>query len=60
MANERLKPCPFCACEYIEIYKTDKIGLYIAQCMICGAKSGIRENAERAIEAWNRRANNGE
>ena len=64
-----LKPCPFCGGE-AELKKymcsLGNDGYYVVECKICGAKgkairntSFISENDEkRAIEAWNRRADN--
>lgn len=52
---DKLKPCPFCGYEKIDIEKFDDIGLFMAICPRCGAKSGILENHKRVAEAWNRR-----
>ena len=59
--DEKLKPCPFCGYEKIEIEKNDDIGtgLFMAICPRCSAKSAILETPKRVAEAWNRRADDG-
>ena len=65
-----LKLCPFCGGDAEEKYiKRKKIFVsmrfpynthyvYI-KCKVCGATSSICVSIEEAIEAWNRRADNG-
>lgn len=65
-----LKPCPFCGGEAEELYiKRKKLFAkffppytshfaYI-RCKVCVATSGLKWTRENAIEAWNRRADNG-
>ena len=73
---KELKPCPFCGGENIEIStckeledcanfeECQSIGFYSIVCNInkggCGASSGYYPTVEEAIEAWNRRTNDGE
>ena len=65
-----LKPCPFCGGKAQEkfvkrpgLFPTLKFPytthtVYI-RCEVCLASSGVRFVREEAIEAWNRRADNG-
>lgn len=65
-----LKPCPFCggeASEVINILEADpEMALagvtednWKVLCLKCLGCGGIRRTAEEAIEAWNRRAEDG-
>jgi Lar family restriction alleviation protein len=49
-----LKPCPFCGSESAEAERA--FGFYWIGCHNCGAKGGSDLLKEKAIEAWNRRA----
>ncbi len=52
---ETIKKCPFCGSSNIRI--DDVVwGMYWAVCLECGAKSGDKASRKKAIEAWNRRA----
>ena len=57
---DKLKPCPFCGgLAWVQhcFYQTAEV-----VCVNCGAKGTAccgENNEERAIEAWNRRADNG-
>lgn len=60
-----LKPCPFCGCTRIEVYPNPNnelryygIEQYKVSCVNCAAQL-YRGEKEEAIEAWNRRADNG-
>ena len=55
--NTELKPCPFCGGKNIEIVK----GKYFwrGTCCSCGATSPYSHYKKTAIEAWNRRATDG-
>ena len=66
-----LKPCPFCGCEAILI-TSPSIGIVYIQCQSCQAMVGRKRkiissmigkeyfaNKEEAVEAWNRRADDG-
>ena len=55
-----LKPCPFCGCTDIRVARdTDAIiERHRAICFKCSAQM-YRGTAEKAIEAWNRRAEDG-
>jgi Lar family restriction alleviation protein len=71
--NEKLKPCPFCGGEAkVKVTKKDYIGFTIWCACKCGARTegfcpdtnkeddtmeNIEECKKRAIETWNRRAN---
>lgn len=54
-----LKPCPFCGGSAF-IPKSDSGDLlpWVA-CIECGVETDCYETVEKAIEAWNRRADNG-
>lgn len=71
---EKLKPCPFCGGKagldfaHKNFVYTDDNGIaretgffYTVKCLdeVCGCAIGIYSDAEMAIEAWNRRANDG-
>lgn len=51
---QELKNCPFCGNEA----QTDFIEgeSYIIECYVCRAETGIKDSADQAIAAWNRRA----
>ena len=57
---DELKPCPFCGSDRIEI---DDLGYqetpcWFVACNNCGAEISGFLYLSRAIEAWNRRADN--
>ena len=57
---EKLKPCPFCGGE-ASLFTTDEIGYlgsdrFTTKCNGCFCGTGHYAGPERAIEAWNRRA----
>lgn len=57
-----LKPCPFCggkAKSRVDYKKETETYEWIVECIICSARTGFRKELEDAVEAWNRRANNG-
>ena len=65
-----LKPCPFCGGKMVEVLnrleeepEMELIGLtednWNVLCRDCFGFGGTRRTAEEAIEAWNRRADNG-
>lgn len=54
----KLKPCPFCGrteLEIVIVYGED----YYVGCLTCTACGQSCETYEEAIEAWNRRAEDG-
>ena len=53
-----LKPCPFCGSENVRVrdYSDPMIYYYFVICKECKSKSGNFGIKEKAIEAWNRRA----
>lgn len=53
--NEKLKPCPFCGSSMCQIYRSIGESVYV-RCNTCNSTSGIKENIDAAIKAWNRRA----
>ena len=58
MDNElKLKPCPFCGGEAILVkdFCSFKDWNY-ARCESCGAMTSVADDAYKAIEAWNMRA----
>ena len=59
-----LKPCPFCGGQAKAFY-CEESGTFDVQCQACGAipyigyrRSGM--SPDKVIEAWNRRANDGD
>ncbi len=65
MENKKLKPCPFCGSESIDMYCYDPYDGYQGNlsrweicCMSCEVKLE-RVKREDAVNAWNRRANDG-
>ena len=58
---DELKPCPFCGGKaYLDLYILPKYE-YVIRCNVCSLEFGLYlgRNKEEAIEAWNRRADNG-
>ena len=67
-----IKPCPFCGSKNIRI-NAYGFGYYSVECLSCGVETerykniskylegnlSIEKKAKKAIEAWNRRADNG-
>ena len=56
-----LKPCPFCGCSATVLAKqiySEKI-LFVVACDVCGGKTRGFHGSKEAIEAWNRRVDNG-
>lgn len=52
-----LKPCPFCGGEArVNAYGFNQ---YSVECKICWAETPRKSGIENAIEAWNRRVDNG-
>lgn len=58
-----LKPCPFCGGTQQHIETDGRLwfdyGVLYSVACLCGARSYQALTEERAIEAWNRRGNNG-
>ena len=56
-----LKPCPFCGSAVCEenIWEHSGGGYYQVQCENCGSMTDFVFGRDKAIEAWNRRAENG-
>lgn len=56
-----LKPCPFCGgeadCNNVAFEKGNK-KMWAVECIECGVVSNFFYTEEKAIEAWNRRAEN--
>ena len=50
----KLKPCPFCGSDMCQTYLLGD-SVYV-RCNMCNSTSGVKENREIAIKAWNRRA----
>ena len=56
-----LKPCPFCGSNAIRVEAQllgSKVYCY-AVCCYCKGQTGTHNTGDRAIEAWNMRANDG-
>lgn len=60
-----LKPCPFCGAREHDEDQPINVGWVIeldawqVSCDRCGASGGINDGRAEAIEAWNRRAEDG-
>jgi Lar family restriction alleviation protein len=56
------KTCPFCGSDSIEVYTHygESVGIqyggYYPECTVCGCRLDYYETREKALEAWNRRA----
>lgn len=50
-----LKPCPFCGNNQAFI-ETEYYGLFVVKCGYCHIRTAVEQVKEKAIEAWNRRA----
>lgn len=55
---QELKTCPFCGGE-AKTVKSTFSGLFLVYCKHCYATSKLLPSVEVAIEAWNRRVDNG-
>lgn len=68
MSEHKLKPCPFCGVEGISLHLSRERDApqmewqYQIVCDAtlggCGCSGSFSDNAQEAIKAWNRRANN--
>lgn len=61
---EPWKPCPFCGAKWNRLFVVEnEIGWFYVECSAndngCGAEGPIAISEDDAINAWNRRANNG-
>lgn len=58
-----LKPCPFCgggnAGVMVRLPLNNELVAYYACCFECGARTAAQVDEQLAIEAWNRRAEDG-
>lgn len=54
--SKDLKPCPFCG--GVAMISKDMIGDYRVECYHCFAHTFYEDSEEKAIEEWNRRADN--
>lgn len=60
ITGNKLKPCPFCGCEFINVMKIKEDGFrdtsgYFLECPECEIETPIYDTLEEAIEKWNRR-----
>lgn len=51
---EKLKPCPFCGSNAVEILPYEDV-LYYAECRRCFTTSAVKRTREQAIALWNMR-----
>ena len=55
MDKIELKPCPFCGSKEVYLDKPDTHCFYVF-CANCGVNGTTANTRERAVKAWNRRA----
>ncbi len=55
MSEIKLKPCPFCGSDNVDIYKHKNENKCVV-CYKCYSGSGNYMTDDLAVEAWNRRA----
>lgn len=57
---DKLKPCPFCGSSNIKLVDSPLgiIGAYYCVCNRCNINTAVYTSKEKAIKAWNRRAEN--
>lgn len=54
----KLKPCPFCGSEMIQVEELSIPGLWCATCLICTCVGpGTNRTPDQAARAWNKRYN---
>ena len=54
MNRSNLKPCPFCGSWVCQTYLAGN-SVYV-RCNMCNSTSGLADDWEAAVKAWNRRA----
>ena len=54
----KLKPCPFCGSDELEL-ALNGIGNWSVSCLGCGATGRDERKADKAVEVWNRRYEEG-
>jgi hypothetical protein len=54
MANEQIKPCPFCASLEVEICRTNESACWV-RCADCGTDAPAGKTRKTAIFIWNSR-----
>ena len=58
-----LKPCPFCGGKnnviMVKMPLYDEFSEFYVLCFVCGARTGLQISKQEAIEAWNRREEDG-
>ena len=55
--TEKLKPCPLCGRDYLNIRKKESCSetIYVVYCESCGSMADSYDTPKEAIEAWNMR-----
>lgn len=56
---DKLKPCPFCGYEYVDIDGNGSGDFWWGVCGNCGTEGPVRKSLKEATEAWNRRTEEG-
>lgn len=59
MSGTELKPCPFCGGKAILEKESNMYLWYFVKCKDCHGRSAKKMEKEKAIKAWERRADNG-
>lgn len=57
-----LKPCPFCTSKNVGLVDSITnfyVPVFYVICFDCQCRGASKRDKEKAIEAWNRRADNG-
>lgn len=64
--SSKLRPCPFCAhensdptLERIKEPGPESMDFWVVRCGYCGARGPEESRSAKAVESWNRRANDG-
>ena len=65
MSSTENQPCPFCGGDEVEIYEYYgeaagfKYGGFYPECTTCGCRLDYYRSREAALDAWNRRCEDG-
>ncbi len=54
--SDKLLPCPFCGASGCTMRFLDEPGLWVGECVACEVEGPTDHDEEKALAAWNRRA----